>query len=73
MQEFIDTNPMALMGPENYAIPVIFHILHRGEPIGVSPNINSSFVFVALEQLNSGFRDFSGDGATIAVILGLIH
>lgn len=42
-----------------YTIPVIFHIIHQGEPVGTFPNIQAGQVAAQLEVLN---EDFAGQG-----------
>jgi hypothetical protein len=51
-----------------YNIPVVFHIIHRGEPIGIGPNISDAQILSALTALNNHFRKVpgtSGDGAGV--------
>jgi hypothetical protein len=41
----------------NYTIPVIVHIVHTGQPVGVFPNIDSNRVKAQIKVLN---EDFAG-------------
>lgn len=47
----------------NYTIPVIFHVIHSGQPIGTFPNISQGQVKAQLTVLN---QDFSGNGLNTA-------
>jgi hypothetical protein len=42
-----------------YVIPVIFHVIHAGESVGVYPNIAAEQVYAEIEVLN---EDFNGMG-----------
>jgi archaellum component FlaF (FlaF/FlaG flagellin family) len=44
-----------------YTIPVVVHIIHRGEPIGVGTNIPDEQVFAQIEALNLDFRHLNAD------------
>jgi Pregnancy-associated plasma protein-A/Secretion system C-terminal sorting domain len=48
-----------------YRIPVVFHILHYGEPSGQGTNIPSSQVYSQLEVLNEDFRRLNADFAQV--------
>ena len=42
-----------------YTIPIIFHVIHSGQPIGTFPNISQSQINSQITVLN---QDFSGNG-----------
>lgn len=42
-----------------YTIPIIFHVIHSGEPIGIFPNISQGQINSQITVLN---QDFSGKG-----------
>ena len=42
-----------------YTIPIIFHVIHSGQPIGTYPNILQSQINSQITVLN---QDFSGNG-----------
>jgi hypothetical protein len=44
-----------------YQIPVVVHIIHNGEPIGVGPNITDAQVLSQLRVLNEDFRRENAD------------
>jgi hypothetical protein len=51
-----------------YVLPVVFHVIHRGEPIGDGPNISDAQIHSAVTALNNHFRKVpgtSGDGAGV--------
>lgn len=43
-----------------FTIPVIFHVIHDGEQIGDTPNLNSTYINAQLAQLNLDFANLSG-------------
>jgi len=43
--------------PVTYYIPVIFHILHAGEPLGIGSNIPDVNIYNVLEGLNNHFKN----------------
>lgn len=43
--------------PVTYYIPVVFHIIHAGEPLGVGSNISDVDIYNALERLNNNFKN----------------
>jgi len=58
-----------------YTIPVVVHVIHNGEAIGVGPNISDAQVLSQIQVLNEDFRRMSGtngfnthpDGADVEV------
>lgn len=46
---------------EIYKIPVIVHVIHNGEPIGLGANINAKQVYSQFEVLNEDFRKRNED------------
>lgn len=48
-----------------YTVPVVFHILHQGEPLGTAPNIDDQLCIDALAQVN---RDYAKQGIDTSVI-----
>lgn len=47
-------------GDEVLTIPVVFHIIHRGEDEGVGINLSETLIQAQLEQLNNDFRKKAG-------------
>ncbi len=45
-----------------YTIPVVVHIIHGGEAIGVSPNLNNTLIHSQIQVLND---DFEGNGLNV--------
>lgn len=43
--------------PVTYYIPVVFHIIHAGEPLGMGANISDVDVYNALGRLNNDFKN----------------
>lgn len=48
-----------------YTIPVVFHILHNGEAVGVGENIPDSYCINALAQVNKDFARLGSDTVSI--------
>jgi hypothetical protein len=53
--------------PENtlYRIPVVFHVLHYGEPTGLGTNLASGQIYSQIEVLNEDFRRLNPDFANV--------
>jgi len=47
--------------PVTYYIPVVFHIIHAGEPLGVGSNISDVDIYNALGRLNNDFKNNHND------------
>lgn len=45
-----------------YRLPVVFHVIHKGEAIGTGTNISSAQIKSAIDALNRDFRKTSADG-----------
>lgn len=43
--------------PVTYYIPVVFHVIHAGEPLGVGSNISDVRIYNVLEGLNNHFKN----------------
>ncbi len=54
-------------------IPVVVHIIHQGEAIGVGSNIADSYVFNAIETLNQRFNGSLGSGPDIGIQFCLVQ
>ncbi|HFA50705.1 MAG TPA: hypothetical protein ENJ95_16985, partial [Bacteroidetes bacterium] len=50
-----------------YSIPVVFHVIHLGEPIGSGTNIDDAPLLQALQDLNANFRDAAGLGTDVEI------
>lgn len=46
---------------EVYQIPVVFHVIHKGEEIGIGANISTDRILEQLEILNEDFRRQNAD------------
>lgn len=43
--------------PVTYYIPVVFHIIHAGEQLGIGSNITDVEIYKALERLNNDYKN----------------
>lgn len=50
-----------------YTIPVVVHVIHLGEAIGVGTNIPDSQIINAISGLNDRFRHITGNGVDVEV------
>lgn len=48
--------------PPVYTIPVVFHVIHKGEAVGSGTNISSAQLMSAIDALNRDYRRTSADG-----------
>lgn len=49
-----------------YTIPVIFHVIHNGEPVGTGSNLSAAQIQQQLNQLNADFSNASGSTYPVA-------
>ena len=57
MEEKISTLPAeSKSGTEVVTLPVIFHVVHAGEPLNEGLNVSSDLIYAQIEQLNHDFR-----------------
>ncbi|MCF8278011.1 MAG: zinc-dependent metalloprotease [Flavobacteriales bacterium] len=49
--------------PPVYTIPVVFHVIHKGEAVGSGTNISDAQIESAIDALNRDYRRTSADGA----------
>ena len=50
----------------SYTIPIIFHIVHDGEAVGVGRNLSAAKINSQLEQLNRDYANLSGSIYSVA-------
>ena len=58
---WLDANPDNAPRAGVKVIPVVFHIIHDGDPVGVSENISDSQVMSQLDALNRDFNRLNPD------------
>jgi zinc-dependent metalloproteinase lipoprotein len=51
-----------------YTLPVIVHVIHNGEAVGVGPNIAQGQVQSQLAVLNEDYRNTNADGALVPAV-----
>lgn len=52
---------------DTFYIPVVFHILHLGEPIGTGTNISDAQCQSAIDGVNEKWGNISGNGADVRI------
>ena len=55
----------------NYTIPVVFHVISKGETIGTSPNISASAIEQQILQLNKDYANLSNSQYAVAANTGI--
>jgi len=45
-----------------YLVPLVIHVMHLGEEVGVGSNISDTQIVSGITQLNNAFRNVSGQG-----------
>jgi hypothetical protein len=48
--------------PPIYTIPVVFHVIHKGENVGSGTNISDAQIMSSIDALNRDYRRASADG-----------
>lgn len=48
--------------PPVYTIPVVFHVIHKGEAVGSGTNISTAQITSAIDAMNRDYRRTSADG-----------
>lgn len=56
-----DANPLA-KAPPVYTLPIVFHVIHKGEAIGTGTNLSDAQVSSAIDALNRDYRRTADDG-----------
>ncbi len=61
-----DSQPDGMASPspneeEVYEIPIVYHIIHKGEPVGTGTNISDEQILSSLDALNRDFRRTADD------------
>ena len=54
-----------------YTLPIVFHIVHNGEAVGTTPNVDASFIQAQLLQLNKDYANMSGSPYSVASTTGI--
>jgi hypothetical protein len=62
VEEFKKNNPTQKNQSVNYTIPVIFHVIHGGQGLGVFPNISQAQINSQITILND---DYAGNGFNV--------
>lgn len=62
VEEFVATYGNGKKAMPTYQIPVVFHVIHGGQPIGTYPNLDSNQVKSQVPVLNN---DFNGTGQNV--------
>jgi len=60
MQAYINS-PLRETDNDTVIIPIVFHVIHNGDPIGTDENIDDIYIEAQLDQLNDDFRRMNSD------------
>jgi zinc-dependent metalloproteinase lipoprotein len=55
----------------NYYLPIVFHIIHSGQPVGSGTNLSQALINSQVAQLNKDFGNFSGSPYAAASTTGI--
>ncbi len=55
----------------NFTIPVVFHIINKGETVGTTPNLSAAAINQQMLQLNKDFANLSNSPYAVAANTGL--
>ncbi|MEQ1745467.1 MAG: hypothetical protein ABMA02_08580, partial [Saprospiraceae bacterium] len=67
ISDAMHTNPLAIMNHTVYTIPVVFHVIHLGEPVGQGTNISDAKLIQGISDLNTYFRDAMNTGTDVEI------
>ncbi len=67
LQQAIANDPLAILNGADYTVPVVFHIIHTGEPVGIGSNISEAQILQSLNDLNDDFRDVQNNGHDVGI------
>ncbi len=54
-------------------IPVVFHVIHNGDPVGTSENLDDVYIMAQLDQLNDDFRKLNTDAGNVPAEFAGLH
>lgn len=60
IEDYIN-NPLRELDGDTVIIPIVFHVIHDGDPIGSNENIDDVYIEAQLDQLNDDFRRMNSD------------
>jgi len=61
----IDDRIRSVEGP--HVIPIVFHIFHLGEPVGIGSNVSDAFIQESMDRLNKNMSGENGNGLDMEV------
>lgn len=62
IEEWENNPQLRSSAPPVYTIPVVFHIIHKGEAVGSGTNISDAQITSAIDALNRDYRRTATDG-----------
>jgi len=60
IQDYLNS-PLRELDNDTVIIPIVFHIIHNGDPVGTNENIADVYIEAQLDQLNDDFRRMNSD------------
>ena len=67
IQSHISSNASQRTKGVVYKIPIIVHVVHNGEPVGIGANISTEQVYSQIDVLNEDFRKMNADLSKVRV------
>lgn len=71
IQQHLKTKSFLKAGETVYTIPLVIHIIHTGEAVGVGNNISDAQILSGIQQLNDAFRNTNGMGIDLEIEFAL--
>jgi Pregnancy-associated plasma protein-A/Secretion system C-terminal sorting domain len=73
VQKIKDRKSATLQRPlaGNYTIPVVFHIIHNGEAVGTTPNLDAIYIQEQMLQLNKDFANVANSQYGVSATSGI--
>jgi hypothetical protein len=75
LKEYIERKSLTAQSPlaTVYKIPVVIHVIHKGEAIGTGTNISDAQINSAITSLNQFFRNGFGTSVDVEIEFELAH
>lgn len=62
MQSISGSDVFLPKSPATYVIPVVVHVIHKGEAVGVGSNVSDDVIKKAIQRVNENYRNMNAQG-----------
>lgn len=59
------------LNSQTYVIPLVIHVMHKGETLGVGTNISNEAIFEKIKLINKAYRNTDGTGIDMGIEFAL--